>query len=76
LSNYFKKLARSRARSPWLSVSFVSFSLRLWCQRKAAKPFCYQDLLDAFSFAQKGTKEKALQKENAVFSLKPLGFRF
>jgi hypothetical protein len=33
-------------------------------------------LLDAFSFEVKGPKEKALQKENAVFSLKPLGFRF
>jgi hypothetical protein len=30
-------------------------------------------LLDAFSFAQKGTKEKALQKENAVFALAPRG---
>ena len=49
------------------SVSFVSFSLRLYRQRKAAKPFCYQDLLDAFSFETIGTKEKALQKENAVF---------
>jgi hypothetical protein len=51
-----------------LAVSFVSFSLRLFRQRKAAKPFCYQDLIDAFSFEARGTKEKALQKENAVFS--------
>jgi hypothetical protein len=55
------------ASSPVFGVSFDSFSLRLCCQRKAAKPFCYQNLLDAFSFEVKGPKEKALQKENAVF---------
>ena len=49
------------------ALSFVSFSLGLFLQRKAAKDFWYQDLLDAFSFATRGTKEKALQKENAVF---------
>jgi hypothetical protein len=47
--------------------------LGLFLQRKAAKPFWYQDLLDAFSFAKRGTKEKALQKENAVFALTPRG---
>ena len=31
--------------------------------KKAAKGFWYQDLLDAFSFEEKGPKEKALQKE-------------
>jgi hypothetical protein len=41
--------------------------LRLFCQRKAAKSFCYQDFSNAFSFETIGTKEKALQKENAVF---------
>jgi hypothetical protein len=55
------------------ALSFVSFSLGLFLQRKAAKPFWYQDLLDAFSFATRGTKEKALQKENAVFALTPRG---
>ena len=51
-------------RSPCYSVSFISFSLRFCSQRKAAKDFCYQDLLDAFSFEEKAPKEKALQKEN------------
>ena len=71
------------------ALSFVSFSLGLFLQRKAAKPFWYQDLLDAFSFATRGTNlscltyvshllrktesEKALQKENAVFALTPRG---
>ena len=49
------------------SVSFVSFSLRLYRQRKAAKDFCYQDLLDAFFFGIRATKKKALQKRNGVF---------
>ena len=47
--------------------------MRLWCQRKAAKDFCYQDLLDAFFFESRATKKKALQKRNGVFSLKPRG---
>jgi hypothetical protein len=55
------------------ALSFVSFSLGLFLQRKAAKPFWYQDFSDAFSFATRGTKEKALQKENAVFALTPRG---
>jgi hypothetical protein len=50
--------------------------LRLYRQRKAAKPFCYQDLIDAFSFEAIGTKEKALQKENAVFFAYAAGGRF
>ena len=54
-------------------VEFWGFSWRLCCQRKAAKPFCYQDWIDAFSFETIGTKEKALQKENAVFALAPRG---
>ena len=53
--------------APHTALSFVSFSLCLFWQRKAAKDFCYQNLLDAFSFETIGTKEKALQKENAVF---------
>ena len=36
----------------------------------------YPNSFIAFSFEERGPKEKALQKENAVFSLKPLGFRF
>ena len=67
LRSFFKSDRGYGASSPVYSVSFVSFSLRLYRQRKAAKPFCYQDLLDAFSFEIKGPKEKALQKENAVF---------
>ena len=31
--------------------------------KKAAKDLWYQNLLDAFSFEEKGPKEKALQKE-------------
>ena len=72
-----KKLARCGARSSTKhSVSFVSFSLRLFSQRKAPKDFCYQDLLDAFSFETIGTKEKALQKENAVMRSRRAGATF
>ena len=67
LRSFFKSDRGYGASSPVFSVSFVSFSLRLYRQRKAAKDFCYQDLLDAFSFETIGTKEKALQKENAIF---------
>ena len=42
------------------ALSFVSFSLGLFLQRKAAKPFWYQDLLDAFSFATRGTNLSCL----------------
>ncbi len=55
------------------ALSFDSFSLGLFLQRKAAKGLCCKDLLDAFSFATRGTKEKALQKENAIFALTPRG---
>ena len=64
------------ASSPVFSVSFVSFSLRFWCQRKATKPFCYQRSFDAFSFETIGTKEKALQKENAVMRSRRAGATF
>ena len=50
--------------------------MRLFRQRKAAKNFCYQDLLDSFSFETIGTKEKALQKENAVMRSRRAGDRF
>ena len=77
LSNFFQKVGGGYgASSPVFSVSFVSFSLRLFSQRKAAKDFCYQDLLDAFSFEVKGPKEKALQKENAVFACAAGGYFF
>ena len=56
----FKGGARRVGESPFLLLAFLCGSFR---QRKAAKPFCYQDLLDAFSFEEKGPKEKALQKE-------------
>jgi len=49
--------------------SFVSFSLGLHRQRKAAKESCYLKIVclcNAFSFEEKGPKEKAWQKENAV----------
>ena len=42
--------------------------MRLFSQRKAAKDFCYQDLLDAFFFESRATKKKALQKRNGIFS--------
>ena len=42
------------------ALSFVSFSLGLFLQRKAAKPFWYQDLLNAFSFATRGTNLSCL----------------
>ena len=72
------------ARSPVFSVSFVSFSLRFLRQRKAAKEVWYLKIvsltidtkisLTLFSFAIRGTKEKALQKENAdFFALTPRG---
>ena len=64
----FSKSWRGVGRvAPHTALSFVSFSLDLFFQRKAAKDFCYQDLLDAFSFETIGTKEKALQKENADY---------
>ncbi len=67
LSNFFQKSWRGVERvAPHTALSFVSFSLGLFFQRKAAKRLCYQYLLDAFSFETIGTKEKALQKENAV----------
>jgi hypothetical protein len=69
LSTFLKVAPHAKWRPPRrrFAVSFVSFSLRLFCQRKAAKSFCYQDFSNAFSFETIGTKEKALQKENAVF---------
>jgi hypothetical protein len=73
LRRFFKSDRPPRRR---LSVSFVSFSLRSFCQRKAAKDFGYQSGYNAFSFEKVAPKEKALQKENGVFSLKPLGSRF
>jgi hypothetical protein len=45
-------------------------------KEKRLKAFGYQSGYNAFSFEARGPKEKALQKENAVFSLKPLGSRF
>ena len=50
--------------SPFLLLAFLCGSFR---QRKAAKWFCYQNDYNAFSFEARGPKEKALQKENAVF---------
>ena len=81
LSTFFKSgsprvVARSRARSPCYSVSFDSFSLRLFRQRKAAKSFWYQKGYNAFSFEERGPKEKALQKENAVMRWRRAGVRF
>jgi hypothetical protein len=55
------------------ALSFVSFSLGLFLQRKAAKPFWYQDLLDAFFFGSIATKKKALQKRNGVFCAQAAG---
>ena len=52
--------ARRVGESPFLLLAFLCGSFR---QRKAAKDLWYQDLIDAFSFEEKGPKEKALQKE-------------
>ena len=52
--------ARRVGESAFLLLAFLCGSFR---QRKAAKGFWYQELLDAFSFEEKGPKEKALQKE-------------
>ena len=62
VSSTFSKVvpARHERISPFLLLAFLCGSFR---QRKAAKGFWYQDLLDAFSFEEKGPKEKALQKE-------------
>jgi hypothetical protein len=52
-----------------LGVSFVSFSLRLFLQRKAAKKSWYQRLVclcNAFFFGGIATKKKAWQKRNGV----------
>ena len=60
----FSKSWRGQGRVALVfSVSFDSFSLRLFRQRKAAKDFCYQRFFNAFSFEERGPKEKALQKE-------------
>ena len=50
----------ARAHPPFLLLAFLCGSFR---QRKAAKDLWYQNLIDAFSFEEKGPKEKALQKE-------------
>ena len=73
VSSTFSKVALheqwrgSRARSPCYGISFVSFSLCLFWQRKAAKNFWYQRSFNAFSFEKIAPKEKALQKENGRF---------
>ena len=63
LRSFFKSDRGYGAGSPVFGVSFVSFSLRLCRQRKAAKNFWYQRSFNAFSFEKRGPKEKALQKE-------------
>ena len=79
VSSTFSKVALheqwrgSRARSPWHGISFVSFSLCLFWQRKAAKNFWYQRSFNAFSFEKIAPKEKALQKENGRNALAPRG---
>ena len=65
----FQKRAPARRERKKIGVSFVSFSFRLFCERKAAKESCYLRIVclcNAFSFEEKGPKEKAWQKENAV----------
>ena len=62
--------------APHTALSFVSFSLGLFFQRKAAKYFWYQRSFNAFSFETIGTKEKALQKENAVMRSRRAGATF
>ena len=63
MRSFFKSDRGYGASSPVFSVSFDSFSLRLFRQRKAAKTFCYQRFFNAFSFEERGPKEIALQKE-------------
>ena len=67
VSSTFSKVvpARHERISPFLLLAFLCGSFR---QRKAAKPFWYQDLIDAFFFGIIATKKKALQKRNGVFS--------
>ena len=72
LRRFFKSDRPPRRR---IGVSLLAFFTPM-TSKKAAKGFWYQNLLDAFSFEEKGPKEKALQKENAILSLKPLGSRF
>ena len=67
LRSFFKSDRGYGASSPVFSVSFDSFSLRLFRQRKAAKNFWYQRSFNAFSFEKIAPKEKALQKENGRF---------
>ena len=41
--------------------------------KKAAKKSCYQKFFNAFSFEEKGPKEKALQKEKRRFFAQAAG---
>ena len=83
LRRFFKSDRSTRSGAvkgaqPLLGISFVSFSLCLLWQRKAAKKSWYVYLvpltmtriyhLSAFSFEEIAPKEKALQKENGVLS--------
>ena len=73
------------ARSPVYAVSFCELFLcgscpkekvdnRLIVTKDRATNYRYKKSINAFSFAKKGTKEKALQKENAdFFALTPRG---
>ena len=73
------------ARSPVYAVSFWELFLcgscpkekvgeRLIVAKDGGTNYRYQNSINAFSFAIRGTKEKALQKENAdFFALTPRG---
>ena len=67
---HFFKSGALRGVSAKNGISFVSFSLGLFLQRKAAKDFCYQRSSNAFSFETIAPKEKALQKENGRIRLR------
>ena len=71
-STFFKRWRGYGASSPVSRRFFGAFFAPV-LSKKAAKRLCCQDLLDAFSFATRGTKEKALQKEKCRFFAQAAG---
>ncbi|MBQ7381367.1 MAG: hypothetical protein IJW69_04740 [Clostridia bacterium] len=80
LGQAFLKACRVWGGAPRKRRFFAKLSLRLGCQRKRlncfakAKPLLVVStrLSDAFFFAYRGTKKKALQKRNADLSFRSL----
>jgi hypothetical protein len=80
LGQAFLKACGEWGGAPRKRRFFAKLSLRLVCQRKRPNCFCQAMPLlavrtkvsDAFFFAYRGTKKKALQKRNADLSFRSL----